>query len=51
MSQELGKSKGYIQSITCGRSLPSMSEFLKICDYFEITPKEFFDEEYRIPEI
>ena len=23
--------------------LPSMSEFLYICDYLEITPKEFFD--------
>lgn len=44
MSIELGHSKGYIQSITSGRSLPSMNEFLSICDYFEITPHEFFNE-------
>lgn len=43
MSLDLGHSKGYIQSITSGRALPSMSEFLIICDYFGITPLEFFD--------
>ena len=43
MSIDLGHSKGYIQSISSGRALPSMSEFLYICDYFGITPLEFFD--------
>lgn len=43
MSMDLGHSKGYIQSISSGRALPSMSEFLIICDYFGITPLEFFD--------
>lgn len=43
MSMDLGHSKGYIQSISSGRALPSMSEFLTICDYFDITPLEFFD--------
>lgn len=43
MSLDLGHSKGYIQSISAGRALPSMSEFLYICKYFEITPKDFFD--------
>lgn len=43
MSMDLGHSKGYIQSISSGRALPSMSEFLTICDYFGITPLEFFD--------
>lgn len=43
MSMDLGHSKGYIQSITSGRALPSMSEFLTICDYLGITPLEFFD--------
>lgn len=43
MSMDLGHSKGYIQSITSGRALPSMSEFLVICEYFGITPLEFFD--------
>lgn len=43
MSLELGHSKGYIQTISSGRALPSMSEFLMICDYFGISPIEFFD--------
>lgn len=42
MSLDLGHSKGYVQSITSGRALPSMSEFLYICDYFQISPAEFF---------
>ena len=43
MSLDLGHSKGYIQSISSGRAMPSMSEFLYICKYFEITPRDFFD--------
>lgn len=43
MSYDPGHSKSYIQSISSGRALPSMTEFLYICDYFSITPKEFFD--------
>ncbi|MBQ4569167.1 MAG: helix-turn-helix transcriptional regulator [Ruminococcus sp.] len=42
MSIDLGHSKGYIQSISSGRALPSLQEFLYICEYFEITPQEFF---------
>ncbi len=42
LSTELGHCKSYIQSISSGRSLPSMSEFMYICEFFKITPKEFF---------
>ncbi|EOS38455.1 hypothetical protein C808_02656 [Lachnospiraceae bacterium M18-1] len=45
MSLELGKNKGYIQNISSGRSLPSMTQFYEICQYFDITPQQFFDEE------
>lgn len=45
MSLDLGKNKSYIQNISSGRSLPSMSQFLEICNYFNITPQQFFDEE------
>lgn len=45
LSMNLAKSKGYIQSITSGRALPSMQLFLNICDSFNITPSEFFDED------
>lgn len=50
MSLDLGHSKSYIQSISSGRSLPSMYEFLYICDYLGITPKDFFDSEVKNPE-
>lgn len=42
MSTDLGHSKSYIQSITSGRALPSLSEFLYICEYLSVTPKDFF---------
>ena len=44
MSLDLGHSTSYIRSITSGRALPSMSEFLYICEYLGVTPQEFFDE-------
>lgn len=43
MSYDLGHSRGYINNISSGKTLPSMTEFFAICDYFEITPIEFFD--------
>ncbi len=45
MSLDLGHSTSYIRSITSGRSLPSMSEFLYICEYLGVTPMEFFNED------
>lgn len=44
MSIELGHSTSYIRSIASGRALPSMPEFLYICDYLGVTPMEFFNE-------
>lgn len=43
MSLWLGLSKGYINNIENKKSLPSLPMFLDICDYFGITPQEFFD--------
>ena len=45
LSTALGLNKSYINKITRGKSLPSMSVFLQICDYFDITPMEFFNDE------
>ncbi|HAE44262.1 MAG TPA: hypothetical protein DCG37_01530 [Lachnospiraceae bacterium] len=42
MSLALGQSESYINRIEKGKMLPSMSLFFKICEYFEITPKEYF---------
>lgn len=44
MSLDMGHSRSYIQSISSGRAMPSMAEFLYICDYLNVTPKDFFDE-------
>ena len=43
MSYDLGHSRGYINNISSGKTLPSMTEFFAICDYFDISPVEFFD--------
>jgi len=49
MSYDLGHSRSYIYNITAGKSLPPMSEFLQICDYFEITPSQFFNDTSENP--
>ncbi len=49
MSLELGQNRSYIQSISSGRAMPSMAGFFNICDYFNITPAEFFDPEIQEP--
>lgn len=42
LSYDLGQSKAYIGMITSGRANTSVPMLLAICDYFEITPAEFF---------
>ena len=49
MSLDLGHSRSYMQNISSGRSKPSIEEFLYICDYFGITPRDFFDEKNQEP--
>lgn len=51
MSTNLGHSKSYMQSISSGRSAPSLNEFLYICEYLGVTPREFFDEEMNEPQL
>ena len=51
MSYDLGHSRGYIYNISSGKSLPPLKEFLAICDYFEITPQQFFDDSEQNPEL
>lgn len=51
MSYDLGHSRGYINNISSGKTLPSMTEFLAICDYFGITPVEFFDTNKANPKV
>lgn len=43
MSLSIGLSENYINSIENKHSFPSMQVFFYICDYFGISPMEFFD--------
>lgn len=49
MSLSLGQNPGYINNIENGKALPSMSLFFYICEYFNIEPKEFFDDSTNDP--
>lgn len=49
MSLSLGQSAGYINNIENGVNLPSMTVFFYICDYLQITPKDFFDTGLKSP--
>ena len=49
MSLSIGQSPGYINNIENGVNYPSMTTFFYICDYFGISPKEFFDTETSNP--
>lgn len=50
MSLSLGQSAGYINNIENGINLPSMTAFFYICEYLDISPKEFFDIETSNPQ-
>lgn len=51
MSYDLGHSRGYVYNISSGKALPPLKEFFSICDYFEITPQQFFDDGTQTPEL
>lgn len=44
MSYDLGHSRSYMYNISSGKSLPPMAEFLEICEYFGISPSQFFND-------
>ena len=49
MSLSIGQSPNYINGIESGENYPSMATFFYICDYFGITPRDFFDLESNNP--
>ena len=49
MSLDLGHSRSYIHNIVSGRSKPSIDEFLYICEYLNVSPRDFFDESQAEP--
>lgn len=49
MSYDLGHSRSYVHNISSGKCLPTMSEFLVVCEYLGVTPTQFFDEGLEEP--
>ena len=49
MSLSIGQSPNYINGIEGGKNYPSMETFFYICDYFGITPRDFFDVDSTSP--
>lgn len=49
MSLRLGQSENYINHIENGKIMPSMNVFFSMCDFFGITPEEFFAEGREYP--
>lgn len=50
MSLSLGQSESYINKIENKRTMPSMSGFFYICEYFGISPQDFFSTEINAPQ-
>ena len=48
MSLSLGQSESYINRIENQKMLPSMTVFFYICEYFEISPHDFFQTENQL---
>ena len=49
MSLAIGQNESYINRIENGKCFPSMQGFFYICEYFDITPQEFFDTSMKVP--
>jgi len=50
MSLSIGQSAAYINNIENRKTLPSMRGLFYICDYLNITPRDFFDIDSAHPE-
>ena len=49
MSLALGQSGAYINKIALGKSMPSLEGLRNICEFFDISLSEFFNESLAIP--
>lgn len=49
MSLSIGQSAGYINNIENGINYPSMTMFFYICEYLNVSPKDFFDSDAADP--
>lgn len=50
MSLSLGQSESYINKIENRHTLPSFTGFLYICEYLNVTPQEFFNDQISSPQ-
>jgi transcriptional regulator with XRE-family HTH domain len=50
MSLTVGQNVNYINHIENGKMMPSMQSFFYLCEYLNISPKDFFDFESSQPE-
>ena len=49
MSLSLGQNNSYINQIENHKALPSLQGLFFICEYFDITPQQFFDDDNPNP--
>lgn len=49
MSLSLGQNINYINQIENKKALPSLQGLFYICEYFQISPQQFFDEGNAFP--
>lgn len=49
MSLSIGQNGSYINRIENKKAFPSMQCFFYICDYLQISPKDFFDDKSTAP--
>lgn len=49
MSLSIGQNENYINNIENSKSMPSIQGLIYICDYLEVTPSEFFNEDITSP--
>lgn len=49
LSRDIGQNKDYIGHIEKGKALPSMENFLSICEYLGISCSDFFDDKTNYP--
>lgn len=51
MSLAIGQNESYINRIENKKTFPSMQSFFYICEYLNITPKDFFDNDTSNPQM
>jgi len=49
MSKAMGHNESYISQIERGYKLPSLNGFFYICEYLDVPPKYFLDDEIEYP--